>query len=116
MFGHFWDIAAINDNRSHPLHGISVGVASYVSALIAQELKEHLPEGVMYPTPEEIREKLEAIDAPTSPKELGISPREFNQSMIHAWENKPHKYSILHLMRDLGKSEELAAKLIEKFY
>ena len=116
MFGHFWDIVAINDNRSHPLHGISVGVASYVSALIAQELKEELPEGVLFPKAESIKEMLETIDAPFSPKELGLSSEEFKQSMIHAWENKPDKYSILHLMRDLGKSEECADKLIKMFY
>ena len=116
MFGHFWDIAAINDNRSHPLHGISVGVASYVSALIACELANYLPDGVSYPEPEYIKEKLDTIGAPTSPAELGLSEDEFRASVKDAWLNKPHKYSILHLMRDLDKSDEIADKLAGIFY
>ena len=116
MFGHFWDIVAINDSRSHPLHGISVGVASYVSALIACELAEYLPEGVTYPAPEYIKDMLDTIDAPSSPAELGLSEDEFRASIKDAWLNKPHKYSILHLMRDLNKSDEIADKLAGIFY
>ena len=116
MFGHFWDIVAINDNRSHPLHGISVGVATYVSALIADELAEALPEGITYPKPEDIKAMLLSIGAPTSPAELGLSEKEFRSSIFDAWQNKPSKYSILHLMRDLGRSEEMADKLAKIFY
>ncbi len=116
MFGHFWDIAAIKGGRSHPLHGISVGTGTHVCALIAKELKDSLPEGVIYPTPEYIKDMLDAVDAPTSPKELGVSEEEFRQSVIHAWENKADRYTILHFMRDLGKSEEIAEKLVGLFY
>ena len=116
MFGHFWDIAAINDNRSHPLHGISVGAASYVCALIAEELKNDIPEGVTYPSAQEIKDMLVTIDAPFTPKQLGVSKEEFTDSMENAWRNKPHKYSILHLMRDLGKTKEITDKFVGMFY
>ncbi len=116
MFGHFWDISAINTNRSHPLHGISVGTGTYVCALIAKELKDSLPEGVVYPTPEYIKDMLIKVEAPISPKDLGVSAEEFRQSVIHAWENKPDRYTILHFMRELGKSEQIADKLINMFY
>jgi glycerol dehydrogenase-like iron-containing ADH family enzyme len=93
-----------------------VGVGTYVCSLIADELKDSLPEGVFYPTPEYIIEKLNAVNLPTSPKELGVSSEEFRQSVIHAWENKADRYTILHFMRDLEKSEEIADMLVKKFY
>lgn len=116
MFGHFWDIAAINDGRSHPLHGISVGVGAYVSSLIYEAMHEELPVGLVYPKSKDIKAMLDAIDAPYSPAQLGLSEKEFSDSILYAWENKPDKYSILHLIKDLGKAQETAEKLTEMFY
>ena len=116
MFGHYWDIVAINDNRSHPLHGISVGVGTYVSALIYEELSDDLPEGISYPEADDIKAMLDKIGAPVSPAELGLSQEEFRNSVYDAWQNKPEKYTILHLMRDLGKTEDIADMLTDFFY
>jgi glycerol-1-phosphate dehydrogenase [NAD(P)+] len=116
MFAHYWDIVAINDNRSHPLHGISVGVGTYVSSLLYEYMSDELPEGLFYPKPEEIKSMLGKIDAPHSPAELGLSREEFESSVIDAWKNKPDKYTILHFVRDLGRAGEMAERLCKVFY
>ena len=116
MFAHYWDIVAINGNRSHPLHGISVGVGTYVAALIYEMVEESLPEGITYPKAYEIKAMLDAVEIPYSPEHLGLSAEEFRKSVIDAWKNKPERFTVLHFIRDLGRQEEIADKLVKMFY
>lgn len=116
FFGHYWDIVAINKNMPHPLHGISVGVGTYVAALIYEMVSEHLPKDFEYPNSDKIKALLKKAGAPTSPMQLNLSRDDFHKSIEFAWLNKPNRYTVLQFARDKGHLKRIADVLTEKFY
>jgi len=114
-FSHYWDMDFIAKGLEHPLHGNSVAAGTIVTAYAYQLIKDELPEGIECPDPEDLIRKLEAVGSTYSPKEIGISRELFIESMYKALDLKP-RYTVFHYIRELGRLDEIARILTEKFY
>ncbi len=78
-------------------HGEQVGVASIMTMYLHGGDWQRL------------RDALSAVGAPTTAKELGIPRETMVEALVHAHENKPHRYTIL---GDNGLSREAADELL----
>jgi glycerol-1-phosphate dehydrogenase [NAD(P)+] len=114
-FAHYWDVAAIAAGREHPLHGNSVGVGTVIACDAYEYMKDHLPEGFVYPKTGYVSSLLRTLGAAVSPKEIGISRDLLHDSILHCTDNRP-KYGILHLAKDKGVLESLADQLTGIYY
>ncbi len=117
MLSHYWEMDFIAKGLNPNHHGIQVGVATVVIARYFEELEKLLPEGVKEKCPHhtKIEELLKVVDAPISPKEIGISRELFYQGLINGHTVRP-RYSILQFARDKGLSEKIAEKITKEIY
>lgn len=117
MLSHFWEMDFIARGLNPNHHGIQVGVATVVIAKFFKELSDILPKGVneLCPAPCEIEKLLKIANAPTSPKEIGISKELFYDSLIKGYAVRP-RYSILQFAKERGRLEETAKKITEEIY
>lgn len=114
-FAHFWDEDAISKNKSHPLHGNSVGVGTVVAAEQYELIKHKISFDLEFPDPEEVLNLLSRLGACTGPKELGIEREVFAQSIIHSKDTRD-KFTSSHFAGELGMLEEISKILTKKFY
>lgn len=114
-FAHYWDMDAVSMGKSHPLHGISVGVGTVVISCIYELMKPHLPENINFPKPERVKELLSMLDCCDNPRDLGISRDLFIESM-HRISGLKTRYTIMNLAEEKGVLEEITEILTKKFY
>ncbi|MEG1427784.1 MAG: sn-glycerol-1-phosphate dehydrogenase, partial [Oscillospiraceae bacterium] len=109
---HFWEIALLQANLPHPLHGNCVGAAAVVSASIYEFFPElsHLA-----PNTSAIREFLHLAGCAVNPRELGISRELFHHSVLHAMEIRD-RYTILRYGAERNRLPEIARVLTARFY
>lgn len=117
MLSHYWEMDFIAKGLNPNHHGIQVGVATVIIARYFEELENLLPQEVKVKCPHytKIEELLQIVDAPTNPKEIGISRELFYQSLINGHTVRP-RYSILQFARDKGLSEKIAEKITKEIY
>jgi len=117
MLSHYWEMDFIAKGLNPNHHGIQVGVATVVIARYFEELENLLPQGVKEKCPHhtKIEKLLKVVDAPVSPKEIGISRELFYQSLINGHTVRP-RYSILQFACDNGLSEKIAEKITKEIY
>lgn len=120
---HFWEMDAVSRGAGHALHGNSVGVGtlaiSSVYELTAQKLSDmgsELADKLMeVPSSAEVKALLDTAGACSNPEDLGISRELFKRSILHAMEIR-ERFTILRFASGLGFLDEIADKLIDKFY
>lgn len=112
---HYWEIAALRNNQSHPLHGNSVGAATLVVSMIYQLMKDKIPNEIDLPDPEYIISIHEKVGSIYNPRDLGIPEEVFADSIIHAREIR-NRYTILQLAYENNLLEKFSKILTEEFY
>ena len=117
MLSHYWEMDFIARGLNPNHHGIQVGIATGIIARYFEELSDLLPEGVKEKCPHhtEIEKLLKIVDAPVSPREIGISRELFYQSLLNGHTVRP-RYSILQFAHDRGLSETIARKITDEIY
>lgn len=114
-FAHFWEVDALNHGEEHPLHGNAVGAAAVVSASLYELGAGYLPEGFEAPDKARILSCIEAAGAWENPKDIGISPDLFCESVLHAMEIR-ERFTILRFLDEKGLLPACAAELTNRFY
>lgn len=113
---HYWEMDAIKNNREHPLHGNSVGAASVVISEIYKMVNDINPLPISIPKTDEIKKILITAGCLYNPASLNINKNVFQDSILHAMEIRPARFTILHLVHKLGLEKKMANRLIEIFY
>jgi glycerol-1-phosphate dehydrogenase [NAD(P)+] len=112
---HYWEMDALSRGEEHALHGNMVGVGAVVAASIYQMLKEQFTFQFETPDAEVITRLLQTAGSCSSPAELGIRKELFRESLRKAMNIRP-RYTVFHLIRELGLLEKYADILTERFY
>ena len=117
MLSHYWEMDFIARGLNPNHHGIQVGIATGIIARYFEEMSDILPEGVKEKCPHytEIEKLLRIVDAPVSPREIGVSRELFYQSLLNGHTVRP-RYSILQFAHDRGLSETIAQKITRELY
>lgn len=115
QIAHYWEVKAIEEGRAHALHGNAVGVGTVVTAMLYELAADMLPEGIDYPTVEQVTGLLRKIGAAMAPGELGVSRELFVESMMKAMYQR-EKYTMLRFCAERGKLEEFTDILTRRFY
>lgn len=112
---HYWEMDALARGREHALHGNMVGVGAVVVASIYQMLKERFPFDFEIPEPAVVIRQLNTTGACTDPAGLGIHRELFHESLLKAMNIRP-RYTVFHLVKEMGLLEEYAGILTDRFY
>lgn len=117
MLSHYWEMDFIARGRFPELHGIKVGMATPVIAEIFQLMKDDVPEEILKDAPSRAycEDLLGRVEAPVSPKEIGIDRELFYQSILNGYKVR-NRYSILQLAVEKGKIEEIAKRVTDRIY
>ncbi len=117
MLSHYWEMDFIARGLNPNHHGIQVGVAATVIARFFEELEDILPSGVkeLCWSHQEIEKLLNKVDAPISPKEIGISRELFFNSLMEGCTVRP-RYSVLQFAKENNRLKEIATKITNEIY
>ncbi len=112
---HYWEMKALKEGSTHPLHGNAVGAAAIVISTIYERLKNELGIAPFTPGPAHLSDILKRAGSADNPSDLGISRTVFHDSILHAKDLRP-RYTILTYLFECGILEEMSDILTREFY
>ncbi len=112
---HYCDIDCIKNGRDYPLHGISVGIFAVVMARFYEMARRDGYTDIETPTAEEIRTLLLSINAPTHPKDIGISKELFYNALMESKDLRP-RYAMLKYAYERGFLYQYVDVLVNEYY
>lgn len=117
MLSHYWEMDFIAKGKFPELHGIKVGIATPIIAEIFDIMKDDIPKEIMEDAPQKeyCEDLLRRVEAPVSPREIGIDRELFYQSILKG-NTVRNRYSILQLAVDKGRINELAQQVTNRIY
>ncbi len=117
MLSHYWEMDFIAKGKFPELHGIKVGIATPIIAEIFDIMKDDIPKEIMEDAPQKeyCEDLLRRVEAPVSPREIGIDRELFYQSILKG-NTVRNRYSILQLAVDKGKINEIAQQVTNRIY
>lgn len=117
MLSHYWEMDFIAKGKFPELHGIKVGIATPIIAEIFDIMKDDIPKEIMEDAPQKeyCEDLLRRVEAPVSPREIGIDRELFYQSILKG-NTVRNRYSILQLAVDKGKIDEIAQQVTNRIY
>ena len=117
MLSHYWEMDFIAKGKFPELHGIKVGIATPIIAEIFDIMKDDIPKEIMEGAPQKeyCEDLLRRVEAPVSPREIGIDRELFYQSILKG-NTVRNRYSILQLAVDKGKIDEIAQQVTNRIY
>lgn len=117
MLSHYWEMDFIAKGKFPELHGIKVGIATPIIAEIFDIMKDDIPKEIMEDVPQKeyCEDLLRRVEAPVSPREIGIDRELFYQSILKG-NTVRNRYSILQLAVDKGKINEIAQQVTNRIY
>lgn len=117
MLSHYWEMDFIAKGKFPELHGIKVGIATPIIAEIFDIMKDDIPKEIMEDAPQKeyCEDLLHRVEAPVSPREIGIDRELFYQSILKG-NTVRNRYSILQLAVDKGKINEIAQQVTNRIY
>lgn len=117
MLSHYWEMDFIAKGKFPELHGIKVGIATPIIAEIFDIMKDDIPKEIMEDAPQKeyCEDLLHRVEAPVSPREIGIDRELFYQSILKG-NTVRNRYSILQLAVDKGKIDEIAQQVTNRIY
>lgn len=117
MLSHYWEMDFIVKGKFPELHGIKVGIATPIIAEIFDIMKDDIPKEIMEDAPQKeyCEDLLRRVEAPVSPREIGIDRELFYQSILKG-NTVRNRYSILQLAVDKGKINEIAQQVTNRIY
>lgn len=117
MLSHYWEMDFIAKGKFPELHGIKVGIATPIIAEIFDIMKDDIPKEIIEDAPQKeyCEDLLRRVEAPVSPREIGIDRELFYQSILKG-NTVRNRYSILQLAVDKGKINEIAKQVTNRIY
>lgn len=111
---HYWEYRLLDVGVEPPFsHGSAVGVATLCIAHCYAFMSARLPDlvsdlGLVPPSPSEVHALLVSSGLKIRPAQLGIDGNLLHDSIRHASELRPHRYTILQMAREMDLIDDMA--------